>query len=83
MAFDPEFIPSSLDMRFRQWARNGVMAFCTIANGNDLQSFDQLSNVYNNNNNNNFFNKEIEHWNIDWPSEQLNICPLASWHQKY
>lgn len=47
VTYDPEFKPSGLDMRFRQWALKCVTAYCTITTGNCLEPFNHLSNAYN------------------------------------
>lgn len=46
MSHDSEFIPSGLDKRFRQWARNGITAYCTIVDKNGLQSFTHITKSY-------------------------------------
>lgn len=46
VAYDSEFIPLGLDKRFRQWAYNGITAYCTIADKDGLQSFTHISKSY-------------------------------------
>lgn len=41
-AFDDRFIPGVNDKGFKQWARKGITAICTMVEGGQLQSFEKL-----------------------------------------
>lgn len=41
-AFDDRFIPGTNDKGFRQWARKGITAICTMVERGKLQSFEKL-----------------------------------------
>lgn len=43
VAYDSEIKPSSLDKQIRQWACNGIIPYCTIAEKDGLWSFANIS----------------------------------------
>ena len=45
-AYDPDYMPSLLDSRYRQWVRLGITSICTIMKKGDIDSFEKLSQKY-------------------------------------
>ena len=45
-AFDPDFIPATLDNRYKQWYHNGITSICTMVKSGDIDSFENLKRKY-------------------------------------
>lgn len=45
-AYDPDFTPASQDSRYKQWSQNGITAFCRIVTNWNLDSFQNLCQIY-------------------------------------
>lgn len=46
-AYDPDFMPSKYDTRFRSWIGNGLTAYCTLLNQGAVLSFQDLKDNFN------------------------------------
>lgn len=47
LAYDPDFIPSKHDIRFKSWVLNGLTAHCTLLNQGVMYSFQDLKEKFN------------------------------------
>lgn len=68
IAYDKDFIPGSLDQRFKQWIPNGLTAICTLIKNGNFMSFQEIKQKYDLSNQDHFrylqirdfFNKKIK-----------------------
>ena len=45
-AYDKQFIPNTLDQRFKQWIPNGITALCTVTKDGNFMSFQQMKEKF-------------------------------------
>uniref|UniRef100_A0A3B1IMJ8 Reverse transcriptase domain-containing protein n=1 Tax=Astyanax mexicanus TaxID=7994 RepID=A0A3B1IMJ8_ASTMX len=46
VAYDTEFTPAKLDVRFKYWINRGITSYCTVFARKDIESFQQLTKKY-------------------------------------
>lgn len=47
VAYDTDFVPNSMDSRFKFWMNRGITAFCRLIQNNRLHSFQTIREKYN------------------------------------